>query len=351
MLLSDATTPDWYRKAAEQGNVAAMYRLGVAYDTGVAVHHDAEQARAWFEKAAEGDVPVDDLSRRRSYTTFQRLAQARLSAMYRKGEGGRLDFKQAIRRMRAALHDVDSYEVGDSPAQDKARHEILEKADLTWIEARAGRDDADAEEFMGTVYDRGWGRPVDQAKAFDWYLKAARKGNVNAELGLFWDYASGTGVTKDTAQALFWGEKAAARDRDAKVILAGALVDDGPPEFPSDEARAMTLFEQGRAYRSLGVMYLRRARLDVAKAKSYFQMAIDKGDVGAVCNMALIYTQGSGGTKPDKIEGYRWMVRAGWSAREHGDLNAACDDHDLEPLVKSMTPEELRLAETDPRDR
>ena len=38
--------------------------------------------------------------------------------------------------------------------------------------------------FMGVRYERGYGVPINDAKAVKWYLKAAEQGNINAQLSL-----------------------------------------------------------------------------------------------------------------------------------------------------------------------
>ena len=43
----------WYMKAAEQGNSAAQYNLGLMYKNGNGVAKDRGGARKWFQKAAD----------------------------------------------------------------------------------------------------------------------------------------------------------------------------------------------------------------------------------------------------------------------------------------------------------
>jgi TPR repeat protein len=45
---------EWYQKAAEAGNAAAMTNLGHLYEEGLGVAQDYTQARTWYEKAAVG---------------------------------------------------------------------------------------------------------------------------------------------------------------------------------------------------------------------------------------------------------------------------------------------------------
>lgn len=63
----------WYRKAAEQGNAAGQYGLGMEYATGEGITKDLKQAEQWIRKAAEQDY----------VTAVDVMAQA-----YRKGELG-----------------------------------------------------------------------------------------------------------------------------------------------------------------------------------------------------------------------------------------------------------------------
>jgi TPR repeat protein len=43
----------WYRKAAEQGDTDAQFRIGVSYYDGEGVAKDAVEAVKWYRKAAE----------------------------------------------------------------------------------------------------------------------------------------------------------------------------------------------------------------------------------------------------------------------------------------------------------
>jgi TPR repeat protein len=57
--LDNSAALDWYRKAAEQGDPMAQYRLGVMYAKGWGVPQDDTAAVSWYRKAADqGDVPA-----------------------------------------------------------------------------------------------------------------------------------------------------------------------------------------------------------------------------------------------------------------------------------------------------
>ncbi len=71
----------WYRKAAEQGNAAGMFGLGVEYLTGEGIKKDLQQAYVWILRAAEKDYL---------------MAMDTLAGAYRNGGlGQEIDFNKA----------------------------------------------------------------------------------------------------------------------------------------------------------------------------------------------------------------------------------------------------------------
>lgn len=69
--------------------------------------------------------------------------------------------------------------------------------------ARSGN--ADAEELIGVMYALGLGVPRDDARAFDWYLRASMKGHAGAQSGIGWYYEIGRGMpAPDLVRAYLW---------------------------------------------------------------------------------------------------------------------------------------------------
>lgn len=68
--------------------------------------------------------------------------------------------------------------------------------------AEAG--DAEAQNYVGFMYDNGEGVAVDYRKAAMWYAKAAEQGYAVAQYNLGMLYGNGLGVDKDWVQALKW---------------------------------------------------------------------------------------------------------------------------------------------------
>ena len=69
--------------------------------------------------------------------------------------------------------------------------------------AQAGN--ADAEELIGVLYASGLGVERDDARAFEWYLRASMKGHAGAQSGVGWYYEVGRGMPEpDLVRAYLW---------------------------------------------------------------------------------------------------------------------------------------------------
>jgi TPR repeat protein len=118
----------WFRLAAEQGDPAAQFNLGLMYDEGTGIPQDFKEAARWYRRAAEqGDAD----------------ARFNLGFMYSKGEGVPQDYKEALR----------------------------------WYRLAADQGDADAQFNLGVTYYKGRGIPQDFVQAHKWLNLAAAKGD------------------------------------------------------------------------------------------------------------------------------------------------------------------------------
>jgi len=117
------------RKAAEQGDARAQFKLGEMYDNGEGVPQDYAEAMKWWRKAAEQGVPE---------------AQHNLGVMYDNGRGVPQDYAEAMQWYRKAAKQ------GHAPAQSN----------------------------IGYMYSHGEGVPQDKAEAMKWYRKASEQGII-----------------------------------------------------------------------------------------------------------------------------------------------------------------------------
>ncbi|MGZ8907775.1 MAG: hypothetical protein ACXW1U_18885 [Methylobacter sp.] len=132
----------WYRKAAEQGNTNAQYKLGNAYFHGWHgwVEQNDELAAFWFRKAAEQD---------------NASAQHYLGCIYGSGEGVEQDSEQAA----------------------------------FWYRKAAEQGHTCALACLGWSYAFAEGVEQDDEQAVFWLHKAAEQGHLTAENSLDWIYA------------------------------------------------------------------------------------------------------------------------------------------------------------------
>ena len=82
-----------------------------------------------------------------------------------------------------------------------------------WLEgAKAG--DAEAQTYVGEIFEKGLGLPVDYKTAITWYQKAAQQGYSRAQINLGYLYEKGLGVEKDMLKALNWYRRASCVEGD-----------------------------------------------------------------------------------------------------------------------------------------
>ena len=119
------------RRAAEQGDASAQFKMGLRYDLGVGVPQNYTEAVKWLRKAAEqGDAS----------------AQYNLGSMYNDGLG-----------------------VSQDPVEA-----------LQWFRKAAEQGDASAQKNLGAMYGRGQGVTQNHTEAYVWSSIAAMSGNKEA---------------------------------------------------------------------------------------------------------------------------------------------------------------------------
>lgn len=191
---------DTIKKAAEQGDATAQYKLGVLYIQGVGMMQDSARACYWYRKAAEQG---------------QMEAQYMLGLMYSKGEGVPQDFAQARQWWEKAAARKEA---------DKDNHVILHANGSFYFNLYIS---GMAEYNLGELYSKGLGVGQDDDKARQWWEKAAARGFITAQLRLGYLYYQGKGVRQDYDMARQWWEKAAAQHNPSAQALVGSLYEHG----------------------------------------------------------------------------------------------------------------------------
>ncbi|MEA3410001.1 MAG: caspase family protein [Pseudomonadota bacterium] len=93
---------------------------------------------------------------------------------------------------------------GEYVAYDRASYATALKV---WL-PQAQEGNADAQNYVGEIYEKGLGIEADYMIAANWYRKAAEQGNTRAQINLGYLYESGLGVPRDLTVAMNWYRRA-----------------------------------------------------------------------------------------------------------------------------------------------
>lgn len=111
---------------------------------------------------------------------------------------------------------------GEYIAYDRANYQTALRF---WME-RAEAGDAEAQNYVGEIYQKGLGTAPDFAKAAEWYGRAVAQGFKRAMVNLGFLYENGLGVERDLAKALNLYRQASGlpADRDDLVFASSVQV-------------------------------------------------------------------------------------------------------------------------------
>ena len=275
-----------FQPLADLGNADALYFLGTMYANGEGVAQNYEEAARLFRQAADGG------------NTY---AQNILGMMYDHGVGVPQNAEEAEQWFRRAAVDdfqkgLATYEAGDYSTA------FAELAPL----AKAGN--AEAQFYLGLMYEGGEGVERNDTQAVLWYHLAAEAGLAEAQYNLGLMYNSGKGVAQDYAEAVKWWHLAA-------------------------EGR------YARAQYNLGLMYNsgKGVEQDYAEAVKWYRLAAEAGHVSAQNNLGVMYAVGRG-VLQDYRRAYMWFNLAAAQGHEGAPKMR-------ELTISDMTPEQLAEAQ------
>ena len=157
-------------------------------------------------------------------------------------------------------------------------HRALAGGDVAEIRARAEQNDAVAQKDLGILYANGTGVPKDSVEAVKWLRRAAEQGNAPAQKNLGLMYANGTGVAKDSAEAVRWFRQAAEQGYPKALFRMGAAYDTGVG-VPQDRAEAL----------------------------KWFRRAAERGDAATLAYLGQMHTKGTGGVPVDLVRAHTWL--------------------------------------------
>lgn len=202
---------------------------------------------------------------------------------------------------------------GEYVAYDRAD---LATALSVWLpQAQAG--DAQAQTYVGELFERGVGSPPDYRQAANWYAKAAEQGNTRARINLGFLYEKGLGVTKDQVAALNLYRQASG----VEGIIA---LDSGTPLAPAAQDEAMRALRQE----------LEETRRQLDKARQELQQR-----------------QGADRSELERLERERSQARAQGNTEAEQRLGAELRQRESELAAQRQTVAQLERTVADYRVR
>ena len=117
--------------------------------------------------------------------------------------GGDATYLTARRPIKTSSLDCE-IRGGEYVSFDRANYATSLKV---WLPA-AQKGDAEAQNYVGEIYEKGLGLEPDYQAAFHWYSLSAEQGNAGAQINLGSLYERGLGVNRDKVLALNWYRKA-----------------------------------------------------------------------------------------------------------------------------------------------
>lgn len=316
-FISDITSFQETRQAAERGDSSAQLRLALDYSAGKGTFRDENAAMEWCRKSAENGNDgamkwlADMLAakgkteeaikwyRLSSEKGDDKTSQFTLAEIYFNGNGVPKNHPEALKFYLMA-------------AEDKSGYATYGKDSLIRIAA---------------IYHQGLGVPKDNATAY-LYLSRAIRGQLPRTY-----FSEDIIKQRDTL----------AKDMTPEEIAHGKKVLEDETRDTVDPASATDFYNAAYDYQ-FGT-YDKRA--DLLKAWENYRLAAERGHAAAMTALGMHYRDESVGHMPDYAQAYYWLSLSLARRKSAGEGDAAAKDLDwfVNSARSFLTPE--KIAEID----
>ncbi len=295
---------EYYQKAADKGSAVSLYNIGFI----IGLTSKTKQSKLeleYYKKAAElGNI----------------YAQTTLSDYYAIGIGVNVDKEKSFYwEMQAALngnlHSIKS--VADSYYEGEGTDKNYDEA-IKWYQKAVDMGDDESIYDIATMYENGEGFEEDTDKAIELYTQAADMGYADAQNTLAEYYLKGLYVKKDYQKAYDLAQKSAAQGlADAQNKMA-IFYHTGKGVVEVDMEKALSYYEKAaeqgsvKAQHNLGALYFNGIGIkrDKNKAFALFKKSADLGYADAQHQVGLFYDYGLGNIQKDVKEAIKWYKKA-----------------------------------------
>ena len=259
---------EYFTILADKGDIEAMNRISLIY---FVEYNDEEKAREWKERAANAGDTEAMIELGNDYRLIEDIADFDKSEYWYKkatdlGDGGAMKG------------------LGDLYCYDEKRSDYF-KAE-SWYNKAVAAGYHFAYVRLGEMCKEGKGRARDDSAAFEYFKKAADKGEIYGKIHLAEAYISGAGVNKDAKKGVSILEEATKESSLAKYRLGLCYYEGEGVE--KDYKRAVQLFTECNkfdrdAQYKLGECYFNGygVKADKQKAKELWRKSAKCGNKDA----------------------------------------------------------------------
>jgi superfamily I DNA and/or RNA helicase/TPR repeat protein/transcription elongation GreA/GreB family factor/very-short-patch-repair endonuclease len=275
-----------FERAADKGNAESAFKLGFIFDNGIGKKQDFALAAKWYKRAIsqghkEAQLFLNDLEEDHLISndnSIELINEDATEADPESADLGETYYSKGV--------DYFYGQNGSAKDYDLAFDNLKKAADK-------GHDSA--ENFIGYMYEEGFGRPQDFIKAAEWYKKSAAKNNRLAQQNLGSIYYYGRGHAKDFKEAFIHYENASKNGLSWAQSQLGSMYFNGYGTDKSLE-KAFEWFKKsaddGNLYsiNFIGLMYLNGwfVDKDLDEAKKLFSIAAGQGYDNSLKNLEKI---------------------------------------------------------------
>ncbi|HBO37962.1 MAG TPA: hypothetical protein DD638_04815 [Pasteurellaceae bacterium] len=283
------------KKAAEQGDKVAQFRMGYAYHYGLAgLMADATKAMEWYQKSsAQGYAK----------------ATHNIGILYNDEDNEILDYTKAKEMYESTLQQdptnyIAKYYLAQLYLDGLGVKQDVPKALILFKEA-AQSGDKNAPVTLGQLYtnddnDTSYGIKKDVAEGIKWYQKGVDNGSSLAMVDLAYHYYSGEGVDKDLKKAFDLYTKASEEDHEESATYMVAYMYQYGEGVDKNLKKAFDLYSQlaeegySPAQNNLGYMYMNGESVpqDLKLAFEWYSKSAEQENPTALYNLADMYRDG-----------------------------------------------------------
>lgn len=195
----------------------------------------------------------------------------------------------------------------------------------------AKKGDAEAQYMIGSCYSKGVDVKQNDEKAVDWWRKAAEQGHAISQSLLGYAYNKGKGVTKDSLKAVYWYSKSAEQGNTVAQMNLAMCYTSGKGA-PKNYSQAVYWWrkaaDQGESTGQywMGIFYSNGfgVEVDAVQALYWYRKAANQGHADAMGCIGYSYYEGIGVSK-DISQAVYWFQKAvdNGSAKTNANLSIA----------------------------